>query len=60
MDFGIWGGGGLEFHCQRPRNPLANFGRIHDKALGICLSLGPSDMVWIAVKPERLVSQFMA
>ena len=43
MDFRIWGGGGLKFHSQRPRNPLTSFGRIHSKAWGRSLDLGPSD-----------------
>jgi len=44
MDFEIQGKGGLKVHSQRPRNPLTGFGRIHGKAWGRSLSLGPSDL----------------
>jgi len=41
-------------NSQRPRNPLTYFGWIHDKSQGWCIGLGPSDSMWIAVKPKRL------
>ena len=32
MDFGIWGGDGLEKNSQRPRNHLISFCEIHGKS----------------------------